>query len=344
VHVVSVGTDAAASETAWDRFVASSPDGTPFHLIAWKKVIEEVFGHVAHYLVALAGSEIRGVLPLFEIRGLRAGHVLFSVPYGVYGGLCGDDAEVADVLLDEARRLGERLRVSYVELRQLHHPSAALPTRHPFVTFAKTMHADPQLNFLAIPRKQRNMIRKGSRCGLEARRGWEPLADFYQTYAINRRRLGAPPFPRRLFEAVRNRFGAAAELLTVWYEGRLVAGVISLFHRDRVMPYYAASLPEARSLAANDFMYWELMRASCLGGFRVFDFGQSHTGSGSYDFKRHWGFVPEPVAYQYVLVRDRGMPTLGSAGMHRLVEAWKHLPLPVTTWLGPSLIRWLPLH
>src|SRR5689334_23926449 len=46
---------------------------------------------VAHYLVARAGTDVRGVLPLFEIRGLRAGHVLLSVPYGVYGGLCGED-------------------------------------------------------------------------------------------------------------------------------------------------------------------------------------------------------------------------------------------------------------
>lgn len=342
MNVVLVGADASASESAWDRFVASSPDGTPFHLTAWRKLIEEVFGHVAHYLVALAGSEIRGVLPLFEIRGLRAGHVLFSVPYAVYGGLCGDDGEVAAALVEEARRLGERLGVGYVELRQLHHPLAFLPTRYPFVTFAKTMHAEPQANFLAIPRKQRYMIRKGAQCGLEARRGWEPLAEFFQAYVINRRRLGAPPFPRRLFEAVRDRFGPAAELLTVWHEQRLVAGVISLFHRDRVMPYYAASLPEARSLAANDFMYWELMRASCVGGFRVFDFGQSHMGTGSYDFKRHWGFAPEPVAYQYVLLRDRGMPT--SVGAGRLADAWKRLPLPVTRWLGPPLIRWLPLH
>jgi hypothetical protein len=29
-------------EGAWDRFVGSSPNGTAFHLPAWKRVVEEV--------------------------------------------------------------------------------------------------------------------------------------------------------------------------------------------------------------------------------------------------------------------------------------------------------------
>jgi len=344
MEVRPLGDSAAASESAWDRFVESSPDGTAFHRIAWKHVVEGVFGHAPHYLVALAGGAVRGVLPLFEVRGLRTGHVVLSVPYGTYGGLCGIDPEATALLLDAARRLGERLRARYVELRQLCHPLPGLPTRQPFATFAKSIVGDPDANLRALPAKRRYMIRKGAQRGLETRRGWEPLAEFYETYAINCRRLGAPPFPRRLFEAIRDRFGPAAELLTVRHGGRLVAGVLSLFHGDRVLPYYSASLPEARPLAVNDLMYWELMRGAGLSGYRVFDFGQSHTGSGTYAFKHNWGFAPEPIAYQYLLVGDREPPARDPSGTDPLVEVWKRLPLQLTKWLGPSLIRWLPLH
>ena len=341
-----LGEDGAPSEDAWDRFVRSSPDGTPFHLTAWKRVVEEVFGHRPHYLVARSAGEIRALLPLFEVHGLRSGRCLSSVPYAVYGGICGSDTRSWAALLEAAGRLGTELRVRHVELRQLHHPLPDLPTRQPFATFTRELDPEPEVNLRAIPRKQRRMIRKGERGGFEARRGWESLREFHDVYAIDRRRLGAPPFPRRLFEAIRDRFGPAAELLSVWREGRLVAGVVSLFHEDRVLPYYGASLPEVRRLAANDYMYWELMRASCRAGYRVFDFGQSHSGTGTHAFKRHWGFEPEPISHQYVLVRSAAAPSRSpSDSSSRLaMEAWKRIPLPLTKWLGPAVIRWLPLH
>jgi CelD/BcsL family acetyltransferase involved in cellulose biosynthesis len=94
----------------------------------------------------------------------------------------------------------------------------------------------------------------------------------------------------------------------VRHEDRVIAGVISLFHEDRVMPYYGAALPSAFALAPNDFMYWEVMREACLAGYRLFDFGRSRVGSGSFAFKRHWGFEAQPLAYQYVLRNGHQIP------------------------------------
>jgi len=96
-------------------------------------------------------------------------------------------------------------------------------------------------------------------------------------------------------------------------------------------------------------MYWELLRESCLSSYRVFDFGQSHPGSGTYNFKRHWGFAPEPMAYQYMRTDDRGIPHVSPANPQNLhlrlfIEAWKRLPLSVTKWIGPALTRRLPMH
>ena len=62
--------DGLNGETAWDQFVRSSATGTIFQLTTWKRVVQEVFGHVPHYIVALEDGEIQGVLPLFEGHGL----------------------------------------------------------------------------------------------------------------------------------------------------------------------------------------------------------------------------------------------------------------------------------
>src|SRR2546428_13108083 len=70
----------------WDAFVRSTPGGSPFHLLAWKRAVEQGFGHRPHYLMAVGDHGIEGVLPLFEVRGLLGGRGLISVPHAVYGG------------------------------------------------------------------------------------------------------------------------------------------------------------------------------------------------------------------------------------------------------------------
>jgi FemAB-related protein (PEP-CTERM system-associated) len=338
-------TDRADDHESWDRFVKSSSDGTIFHQIAWRQVVQDVFHHGPRYLLAEDGGDIKGVLPLFEVRGLLTGRVLVSVPYAVYGGICSSHPTATDLLLEVARDLASRHRARYVELRQLRPVHQELPTKELYSTFVRPLDPDPEVNMAAVPRKQRRMIRQGAKNGLVARQGWESLADFYDVFLVSRRHLGSPPFPLQLFESIRDHFGKQAQLLTVWHEQRVVAGVVSLFYEDRVMPYYGAALPSAFALAANDFMYWEVMREACLAGYRQFDFGRSRAGSGAYDFKRHWGFEPQPLAYQYLLRRGSRMPNVSPSNpkLQVLIRGWKRLPLSVTRQIGPPLTRWLPL-
>ena len=41
-------------------------------------------------------------------------------------------------------------------------------------------------------------------------------------------------------------------------------------------------------------------------GASIFDFGRSKMDSGSYSFKKNWGFSPEPLAYEYYMVKRIG--------------------------------------
>jgi len=125
----------------------------------------------------------------------------------------------------------------------------------------------------------------------------------------------------------------------------MLSGVISFYFKDQVVPYYGAALGEGFSLGVNDFMYWELMRESCLAGVKVFDFGRSREGTGPYDFKRHWGFEPTPLSYQYILNGSNTIPNFSPSNprLRVFINTWKRLPLSVTKWVGPILTRRLPL-
>lgn len=337
-------TELTTERVEWDAFVRTSEEGTPFHLTAWKRGVEEAFGLRAHYLMARERGHLVGVLPLFEVRGLLGGRALVSVPYAVYGGICATSQAARRGLADAATALGRVRGARYVELRQRRDQGLGLPTKSLYVTFARSIGKSDEENAEAIPRKQRRMTRLGEKFGLRAEIGRQHLDEFYPIYAASLRNLGSPVFPRRLLRALHEAFDKECQLLTVWHEERMLAGVMTFFFEEQVLPYYGGAYLDARQYAVNDFMYWELMRHAARAGYRVFDFGRSRVGSGSYDFKRHWGFEPVPLPYQYILLRGSALPDLSpsNARFARARKLWKRLPVPVATALGSVLTRYLP--
>ena len=330
--------------TEWDAFVRASADGSPFHLTAWKRAVEDTFGHRSHYLMASRGGGLEGVLPLFEVPGLVGGRSLVSVPYAVYGGICAASPDARAALLDAATALGRARGARYVELRHRRDQGLDLPTKRLYVTFSRPISASEEANALAIPRKQRRMTRQGAKHGLRAEIGRNHLDALYEIYAESVRNLGSPVFPRRLFHVLRDAFDKECQLLTVWHGERMVAGVLTFFYEDQVLPYYGGALREALPYAVNDFMYWELLCHASRAGYRLFDFGRSREGTGAYDFKRHWGFEPVPLPYQYILLGQRSLPNVSPSNprFRLAVEAWKRMPLPIAKLVGPAITRYLP--
>ncbi|HHH37961.1 MAG TPA: FemAB family PEP-CTERM system-associated protein [Sedimenticola sp.] len=324
----------------WDAFVDSAPAATFFHRAGWKTVLERGMGHQGRYLYAEEGGEIRGILPLGQIKSLLFGNQLISTPFCVYGGIVSASDEAAERLRESACRLAGELGVDALELRNLQPSGAGWPEKELYVTFRKEISSDHDANMKAIPRKQRAMVRKGIKAGLtsESDPGWRRI---YRVYAESVRNLGTPVFPGRLFAQLREVFGDACQVLMVTHQGQDIAGVMSFYFRDQVIPYYGGSIARARSVAGNDFMYWELMRQAAERGIRVFDYGRSKEGTGSYKFKKNWGFTPEPLHYEYYLVKADSIPEINPMNpKYRLfIDTWKRLPLPVANFIGPMLAR-----
>ncbi|MDE2277470.1 MAG: FemAB family PEP-CTERM system-associated protein, partial [Burkholderiales bacterium] len=250
----------ARDNAAWDDFVARHPQATFFHRAGWQRILREVFRHTPYYLLARQGGRITGVLPLAHVKSLLFGSALTSLPFAVYGGVVADDEVSAERLLAEAERQAARLGVAHLELRHLTRQRPAWPEQDLYVTFRKPLLPDEAQNLLAIPRKQRAMVRKGIKHGLKSEID-TGVDRFFALYADNVHRHGTPALPRRYFQALQREFGADCELLTVTApDGRALSGVLSFYFRDEVLPYYAGDDLAARELAANDFKYWELMR------------------------------------------------------------------------------------
>jgi FemAB-related protein (PEP-CTERM system-associated) len=338
---------AAGADAAWDRFVAAHPDGTFFHRAAWRRVIAAAFGHRPHYLIAERDGAVAGVLPLVHLRSLLFGRTLVSLPFCVYGGPLAADADAFAALCREAAALLAPARAGALELRLRDAPPegaldpaewVARPDL--YVTFRKAISGNDEDNLRAIPRKQRAVVRKGIERGLVSRTGSD-VDGLWRIYAESVRNLGTPVFPRRWFRLLAEAFRDSMDVLTVTDGGHDVAAVMNFHWRDEVLPYYGGGTAAARQCHANDFMYWEVMRHAAARGARLFDYGRSKLGTGSFAFKKNWGFVPAPLAYRFRLAPGAAIPEHNPLNpKYRLmVAAWKRLPLPLANLLGPMIVR-----
>ena len=332
--------DAGEAER-WDAFVADCAGATFFHRAGWQTIIKDVFGHDAYFLYAERNGAIEGVLPLAHVNSLLFGNALVSLPFAVYGGVAASNAAAADTLEAESQTIARRLGVDHLELRNLQPRHPEWPTQDLYVTFRKELEPEVDANMQAIPRKQRAMVRKGIKHGLRSE--IDTTVDrFFALYADNVHRHGTPAMPKRYFQKLLQVFGKDCEVLTVVdASGRPLSSVLSFYYRDEVLPYYAGDDLSARELAANDFKYWELMRRACERGVKVFDYGRSKQGTGSYSFKKNWGFEPQPLYYEYCLYKRESIPqnNPNNAKYKLLIETWRRMPIGLANWLGPFIVR-----
>jgi FemAB-related protein (PEP-CTERM system-associated) len=330
----------------WDDYVLSHPEGTLFHLSKWKTVVEKSFGHRSLYCGAVTTDhqeKLVGVISLFSISSLLFGHYLVSTPFAEIGGPLAESADIEKDLVHHAGKIADEIGVDYFEMRN-RRPIEGFETKELYVNFRKEIDPDPEVNLKAIPKKQRRMVRQGRKHELTAEFGNHQLQEFFNIVARSYHNLGTPIFGRHFFQNFIDLFGDEALIEVVrTKEGKPIASVLSFFFKNQVLPYYAGSLFEYRKLAPNDFMYWELMTYACTRGYKWFDYGRSKVDTGSYHFKRHWGFEPQPLAYQYYLVNLQEMPNLSPANpkYQKKVEMWKRLPFFVTKIVGPPIARYL---
>ncbi len=329
------------SALRWNEFVFACREATFFHRAEWQEIISKVFRHSCHFLYAEKAGEIVGVLPLAHVNSRLFGNALVSLPFAVYAGVASDDPEALAALEAEAQQLALKLGVDHLEFRNVKAKHSDWPAQDIYVTFRKEILPDVEANMLAIPRKQRAMVRKGIKNSLKSE--VDRSSDrFFQVFADNVHRHGTPALPKRYFDTLLQTFGNDCEILTVTSpDGRALSSVLSFYFRDEVLPYYAGDDEAARDLAANDFKYWELMRRSCERGLRIFDYGRSKVGTGPYAFKKNWGFEPRALHYEYCLYKRDSIPqnNPNNAKYKLFIEAWRRMPIGLANWLGPHIVR-----
>jgi FemAB-related protein (PEP-CTERM system-associated) len=330
---------------AWDAYVRDAPLSTFFHLSGWRDVWSRQMGSMPHYLLAIEGKQITGVLPLIHVKSRLSGDFFTSLP----GGLCADGDEAATILLARAQDLVEQTGASYLILRDgLHRwELPSLVTNEDHCTFWIDVSDGAEEARARMRRSTRKYAKRGLRAGGRAHTNRHHLTEFYPVYAQAMRERGTPTPGQHFFDAALDRFPRDLVLLTVSHKDTILGGGWVARLSSTLFCTWSG-LPRAYFDLYNSYLlYWGVLDYAAQLGVETVDMGRCQRGSGSYRFKAGWG-GEERTLYQQVYLNGIERPPRVGAGLYQdpkyriFLKAWQHLPLWVIEAIGPQLRKRMP--
>jgi len=362
----------------WDGYVRKRPDASLYHLFGWRDVIRRTYGHDTHYLMAVGGApaaatqsgeksaappgETVGILPLVHLKSMLFGNCLVSMPFVDGGGILAESKGVEEGLLSEAVAIGRRIGADRIELRC----ERAIASCDDAIRTGGDRRAAPSLiarrsdkvrMLLKLPPSSEELV-KSFRSKLRSQinrplkegctssiGGLELLEDFYRVVLINMRDLGSPVHSRALMRHVLEAFSEHSRIVVIYNSGTPIASALITGFNGILRNPWASSDRKYAVMSPNMLLYLRMLEFGCDNGYRVFDFGRSTPGEGTYRFKEQWGAAPAPLHWYLISLNGKSIdPNItGTERFEMAARFWRRLPLAVTRVLGPRIRKHISL-
>jgi serine/alanine adding enzyme len=365
---------ADSDQASWDGYVQGNVHASLFHMFGWRNVFHRTYGHATHYLMALGeegavleGSarparKVHGVLPLVHFKHTIFGNRLVSLPFVDGGGILAGSKEAEATLLSEGVRLARKVGAATIELRQesalaFGEDYPAPGYEGPLASLRVTARTDKVRMLLSLPEsstlllksfrsKLRSQINRPLKEGFSScAGGLELLEDFYKVFLVNMRDLGSPVHSVDLMRHVLGEFPEHSRVIVIYRSKDPVASALVVGCGETLRNPWASSLRKYAPLGPNMLLYLRMLEHACDSGYRVFDFGRSTAGEGTYRFKQQWGAEPAPLRW-YTMSLDGKSPGAASSSAERFRKAsqyWSKLPVIITRVIGPSIRKHISL-
>lgn len=312
----------------------------------WLAVLHRGLGQEIFAVEARAHGRTCGYLPLAFVDTVLFGKFLVSLPYLNSNGVIAAAADVQSLLIDRAVALAQELGVNHLELRH------ETPIQHASLTgemaskvqMRRELPATTELLWKGFDSKLRNQLRKGEKNGFVIDWGGADQIDpFYAVLSENMRDLGTPFYGRELFRAILRTFPGEAEIAVVRDGPKAIAAALLLHGNKYTEVPTASSLKDYNHRCANMWMYHQLLARAVERGQRTFDFGRSTFGGPTFQFKKQWGTVATPATWQYASFSGQiGAMRPDNPRYERMIKLWRRLPVRLTQYLGPPIVRGIP--
>lgn len=335
-----------ADQQRWDTYVSQQKGTHGYHQSGWARVTERAFGQQPYYLLSEdADGRIDGIFPLVRLNSRLFGDFLVSLPYLNYGGPHASSAEIEKALIAKAVQIAREEKVDYLELRLIAGDDIGLKVKSSKVSMRLPLTGDADALWKSFPSKLRSQIGRPLKEGMIAKfGGLDELDNFHRVFSVNMRDVGTPVYGKSFFANVLKEFPETARICNIYYKDEPVAGGFVFGFGDILEIPWASSLRAFNKLSPNMLLYHSVLQYACGAGYKVFDFGRSTPGGGTFRFKQQWGAEPLPLHWHYWLPNGAALPELNpnNPKYQLAINVWKRLPVGLTKLVGPMIVKNIP--
>lgn len=293
------------TDPRWPDLVARHPQASVFHTTAWLQALQRTYGYQpVAFTTSAPGASLEDAVAFCGVRSWLTGRRLVSLPFADHCEPLTTSAGAIEGIaahLDDRRRRGEW---DYVEFRPRtdRTPSAqGLSASERFWFHQLDLTPGEETLFAGFHKTAiQHQIHRAERERLSYDEGCDPqlLDTFYQLLVVTRQRHQLPPQPPAWFRHLADAFGGAMKIRVARRDGRAVAAIVTLRHRDVMVYKYAASDARFHSLGGTQLLLWKTIQDARSTGCALLDFGRSDTDNqGLVVFKDRWGATRSTITY-----------------------------------------------
>jgi len=323
-------------------FVENSDNAKIYHTLEWRSIIEKTYGYKPFYIIAKEDNEIKGILPLFEVKSFILGKRMVSIPFSHFVNILYTNQSVLRGLLRFATVLVKKFKCDYMEIKHGYELHNDINLKRSAQNYNSILHLNKPIDDIWKGfdiGSVRWGIRKAEKSELIVKQG-KTLRDykiFYELETETRKRQGSPLYPFEFFRALLELLNTnKCKLYLAYYADKPIAGIIILNYKNYSIYGYSASVSDRRYLRyqPTNLLLWTIIKDLHNLRYRVFDFGITPSSNeGLLKFKKRWGTKTEKIPYYYFLNRTKDMPIIDRTG-------WKiQLPSTILQRLPTSLFR-----
>jgi CelD/BcsL family acetyltransferase involved in cellulose biosynthesis len=292
-------------DSRWEKFLELHPRASVFHSPAWLEALSRTYGYQSiAYTTSPPDEDLQNGIVFCRVESWLTGRRLVSLPFSDHCELLVDKPEDLQTLVAGLEQELRNESWRYIEIRPRKLVEITSPLCRPTAKYSfHQLSLEPDLDTIFRnchkDSTQRKILR-AQRAGLKYQEGaTESLLDaFYRLLVITRRRHHVPPQPKNWFHNLLNCFGEALKIRLALKDGRAVAGMLTLRHKDTLIYKYGGSDARFNQFGGMHLLYWESIRDAKNSGLRMFDLGRSDARqAGLIKFKSRWGATQSALTY-----------------------------------------------
>ena len=287
----------------WAEFINRHSSASVFHSPSWLEAVRRTYGYTpVVYTTSPPSAPLSNGIVLCEIRSWLTGHRMVSVPFSDHCEPLLDSPDAGCAIVEELRKAVAAGKWKYLELR----PMSEWPALNGAVKSIFYFHmldlrpSEDELLRQTHKTCVQRAIRRADREGLvyESGNSERLLHAFYRLMVQTRRRHQLPPQPLQWFRNVAACMGDRLQIRVAFKDGKEIASILTLQHKDVVVYKYGCSDTAFQNLGGTQFLFWKTIVEAKAAGLTCIDFGRSDADNpGLIAFKDRWGAKSSQLTY-----------------------------------------------